>query len=93
MNFKPLFDRVLVEVTQAKATTSGGVYLPTTTVEKIKQGTVVAVGEGFYQAGLFVDTTVSVGDVVNWQAGAGLDMVIDGRSYLILREAELLGIQ
>lgn len=45
-SLKPLFDRVLVRVAEAKTSTKGGVLLPESAKEKPLVGVVVAVGPG-----------------------------------------------
>ena len=46
MNLKPLGDRLIVEPLEEEQTTSGGIVLPDTALEKPQRGTVVAVGPG-----------------------------------------------
>lgn len=45
-SLRPLFDRVLVRVAEAKSATKGGVLLPESAKEKPLVGDVVAVGPG-----------------------------------------------
>ena len=46
MKFRPLHDRVLIEVLDSEAKTSGGIIIPDTAKEKPQEGKVVAVGSG-----------------------------------------------
>ena len=44
MKFKPLHDRVLIEVLDSSEKTAGGIIIPDTAQEKPQEGKVVAVG-------------------------------------------------
>ena len=44
MKFKPLHDRVLIEVLDGSEKTAGGIIIPDTAQEKPQEGKVVAVG-------------------------------------------------
>ena len=46
MKFKPLHDRVLIEVLNNLEKTSGGIIIPDSAQEKPQEGKVVAVGGG-----------------------------------------------
>ena len=44
MKFKPLHDRVLIEVLDSSEKTAGGIIIPDTAQEKPQEGKVVAIG-------------------------------------------------
>ena len=46
MKFKPLHDRVLIEVLDSSEKTAGGIIIPDTAQEKPQEGKVVAIGGG-----------------------------------------------
>ncbi len=46
MKFKPLHDRVLIEVLDGSEKTAGGIIIPDTAQEKPQEGKVIAVGKG-----------------------------------------------
>ncbi|RUA19249.1 MAG: co-chaperone GroES, partial [Alphaproteobacteria bacterium] len=46
MKFRPLHDRVLIEISDGEEKTSGGIIIPDTAKEKPQEGEVVAVGSG-----------------------------------------------
>ena len=46
MKFKPLHDRVLIEVLDGSEKTAGGIIIPDTAQEKPQEGKVIAVGGG-----------------------------------------------
>ena len=88
VNFKPLADRVLVEPTPAETKTASGIIIPDTAKEKPQEGTVVAVGPGKKDEPM----TVKAGDKVLYGKYAGTELKLDGKDYLIVKEADLLGI-
>ena len=88
VKLKPLADRVLVEPAPAETTTASGIIIPDTAQEKPQKGTVVAVGAGTKENPI----TVKVGDVVLYGKYSGTELKLEGKSYLIMRENDLLGI-
>ena len=93
LNFKPNADRVVVETAAAEEKTASGIYIPDTAKEKPQQGVVVAVGPARYadQTGTLIPLTVNVGDQVLYSKYGGTEVTIEGKEYLIMREADILG--
>ncbi|MCH2235044.1 MAG: co-chaperone GroES [Crocinitomicaceae bacterium] len=85
---KPLADRVLIEPAPAEAKTAGGIIIPDTAKEKPLQGKVVAVGPGKKDEPM----TVKKGDKVLYGQYSGTEIKLDGKSYLIMKEADIYGI-
>lgn len=88
VNFKPLSDRVLIEPIEAETKTASGIIIPDTAKEKPQEGTVVAVGAGKKDEPM----TVKVGDKVLYGKYSGSELKLEGKDFLIVREADLLGI-
>ena len=88
VNFKPLADRVLIEPVQAETKTASGIIIPDTAKEKPQEGTVIAVGNGKVDEPM----TVKVGDKVLYGKYAGTELKLDGKDFLIVKEADLFGI-
>ena len=88
LNIRPLADRVLIEPAAAEETTASGIIIPDTAQEKPQRGVVVAVGPGKKDE----PTTVKVGDKVLYGKYSGTDLNIDGKDYMIMREADILAI-
>ena len=88
MNVKPLSDRVLILPNQAEEKTAGGLYIPDTAKEKPLAGKVVAVGPGTAEGKM----EVSVGDQVLYGKYAGTEIQVEGESYLIMRQSDILAI-
>lgn len=86
--FKPLADRVLIEAAPAEQKTASGIIIPDTAKEKPLTGTVVAIGNGKTDEPM----TVKVGDSVMYGQYSGTEIKIDGKAYLIMREADIYGI-
>jgi len=88
ISFKPLADRVLVEPTPAEVKTASGIFIPDTAKEKPVKGTIVAAGKGKKDEPM----TVKVGDEVLYGQYSGTEIKLDGKAYLIMREADIYGI-
>ncbi|MCW9707831.1 MULTISPECIES: co-chaperone GroES [Fodinibius] len=89
---KPLSDRVLVQPEPAEEKTSSGIIIPDTAKEKPQEGTVVAAGPGKVENGTKIDMSVKEGDKVLYGKYSGTEITLDGEEYLIMREADILGI-
>ena len=93
VNVRPLGDRVIVSALPQEEKTKGGIILPDTAKEKPQQGEVVAVGKGkLTDSGELLDMTVKVGDKVLYGKYSGTEVKIEGESYLIVKESEILAI-
>ncbi len=93
LNFKPLFDKVLVERIEAESKTASGLIIPDTAKEKPMQGTVIAVGSGIRnEKGDIVPMTVKPGDTILFGKWAGNEVRIDGKDYLVIKESDVIGI-
>jgi len=93
VNVKPLGDRVLVQALEEKEVVKGGIIIPDTAKEKPQEGKVVALGTGkLDEKGNKVAFTVKVDDRVLISKYGGTEIKVDGTSYLIMREDDILGI-
>jgi chaperonin GroES len=93
MKVKPLDDRILVEQREAEERTAGGIVLPDTAKEKPQRGTVRAVGPGkILDDGTRGDMDVKVGDEVFYGKYAGTEVEIDGDTFVILKQSDVLAI-
>lgn len=87
-NFKPLADRVLIEPAPAEEKTASGIIIPDTAKEKPLEGTIIAAGPGKKDEPM----TVKTGDKVIYGQYSGTEIKLDGKKYLIMREADVYGI-
>jgi len=93
MKFRPLHDRVLIEVLDSEEKTSGGIIIPDTAKEKPQEGKVVAVGPGSKtDEGKMIPMDVQVGDLVLFGKWSGTEVKIDGKEYSIMKESDIMGI-
>ena len=93
MKFRPLHDRVLIEVLDGEEKTSGGIIIPDTAKEKPQEGKVVAIGSGSRtEDGKTIPMDVKVGDLVLFGKWSGTEVKIDGKEYSIMKESDIMGI-
>jgi chaperonin GroES len=93
VNVRPLGDRVLVQPLEEQEVKKGGIIIPDTAKEKPQEGKVVALGTGKVDDnGKKVEFTVKKGDKVLISKYGGTEIKIDGDSFLIMREDDILGI-
>ena len=92
MNLKPLGDRLIVLPLEEEQTTSAGIVLPDTALERPQRGSVVAVGPGerSRETGEVIPLDVAEGDTVVFSKYGGTEIKIEGEDYLILRESDVL---
>ena len=88
VNVTPLADRVLIESAAAEEKTASGIIIPDTAKEKPQKGNVIAVGNGKKDEPM----TVKVGDTVLYGKYAGTEITVEGKEYLIMREADIFAI-
>jgi chaperonin GroES len=93
MNLNPLHDRVVVQLSEPKTTTSSGIVIPDNAKEKPNTGQVIAVGTGrVFDNGTKVPLTVKVGNTVMFGKHAGQPVKVNGEEYTILREEDIFAI-
>lgn len=90
---RPLGERVVVKPLASEEVTKGGIVLPDTAKEKPQEGEVVAVGSGrLLDNGTRVAIDLKVGDRVLFSKYAGNEVKLEDVEYLIMREADILGV-
>jgi chaperonin GroES len=94
MTFKPLSDKVVVELIEEDEKTSAGIILPDTAKKHPQEGIVVAVGPGrLLKNGERAPMSVQVGQRVVFSKYAGNEFEYDGKKYLILDEDQIFAIR
>ena len=89
----PLSDRILVKRIDSEGMTKGGIIIPDSAKEKPLEGEVVAVGPGrTFDNGQLKPLSVKVSDRVLFAKYAETEVKLDGNSFLLLREDDVLGI-
>ena len=93
MKFKPLHDRVLIEVLESNEKTAGGIIIPDTAQEKPQDGKVIAIGGGAKtEGGKLIPMDVKVGDKVLFGKWSGTEIKISGKEYSIMKESDIMGV-
>lgn len=88
LKIKPLTDRVVIQADQAEEKTAGGIIIPDNAQEKPAKGTVVAAGKGTKDDPI----TVKVGDKVLYGKYSGTEITLEGGTYLIMKESDILAV-
>ena len=93
MNFKPLFNNILVERIEEQNTTKGGIIIPDTAKEKPSKGKVLSIGDGaILENGNKQAMNVKVGDIILFSKWGGTEIKLDGQDRVIMKETDVLGI-
>jgi len=82
-NFKPLGDRILVNVLPEREVTKGNLLIPDMAKERPMEAEVLAVGRR--------NLGVEVGDHIYFGKYSGTEIELEGEKYLILKEDDILG--
>ena len=95
IKIRPLDDRVVVERFEAEERTAGGIVLPDSAREKPQQGKVIAAGPGklMEKSGERGTMSLKVGDSVFYGKYSGTEVELEGETYVILRESDILAVQ
>lgn len=94
MKFEPFEDRVLIDPDQVEKI--GNIYVPSTSKEaNLRSGSVVAVGPGIWQNGVFIDMFIKVGDRIHFGHFSGIEIELeqDGqkKKFRVMKQNEVLG--
>ena len=93
MNFRPLYDRILVKRVQAEEKTAGGLIVPDSAKEKPLEAQVIAVGSGRQlNDGSIREISLSVGDLILFGKYTGDEIKLEGEEHIILREEDVLAV-
>lgn len=92
MKLKPLFDRVVILPRAEESKTKLGLVLPETSQERPQIGTVVSVGDGENFDYVKTEMKVKVGDVVVFSKYAGIELKIEEKTYIVLRQIDIIGV-
>lgn len=92
MKIKPLFDRVVISPNVEQNSTKSGLVLPETSQERPQIGKVVAVGDGENMDNMECKMKVKIGDVVVFNKYAGTELKLEGKTYIIMRQIDIIGV-
>ena len=87
-------DRVIVKPEPLEKKTNSGLIMAKSEFDVVNKGTVVQIGPGrTTKKNVTIPVEVSVGDRIMFDGGAGIPIQVDGESFLILKETEIIGIE
>jgi len=106
MGLQPLHDWVLIEPSEAKEKTAGGLFIPDAAKEKPVEGKVLAVGKGRLEIPekkqgtkskekeekVFNATVLKPGDQVLYEKYGTTPVELDGKELVLVRESDILGV-
>lgn len=93
MKLKPLYDRVIVKMTEAEETTKSGIILTASAKEKPQVAEVVSVGGGESRDGKEpICMKVKPGDKVILSKYAGTEVKVDGEDLIIINMGDILAV-
>ena len=91
MKIKPILDRVVL-LPKKSEEKKGGILIPSVAQEKSQVATVMAVGDGMTADGKEVKILINEGDTVLFSKYAGVEVESDGKTYVIVRQADILAV-
>jgi len=90
---RPLHDRVIIRRLGEEEKSKGGIIIPESAKEKPLQREVIAVGKGkILDNGDLRALDVKVGETVLFSTYAGTEIKLDGDTFLMMREDDILGV-
>ena len=92
MNFKPLFDRVVINPDVEENVSKSGIVLPQTSQERPQIGRVVEVGDDENFEGVKTEMRVKIGDKILFEKYAGTELKLDGKTFIVLRQIDIIGV-
>ena len=92
MNFKPLFDRVVIEPEIENQESVYGIVLPKSAQSKPNIGVVKAVGDGENFDNAKTEMKVKIGDKVLFEQYAGHELKLKDKTYVVLRQIDIVGV-
>jgi chaperonin GroES len=93
-SIKPLHDKIIVRRDEAETRTKSGIFLPETSKDRPKTGTIEAVGDGKLntETGERIALTVKAGDRVIFSSYSGTEVKLEGEELLIMSEDDILAV-
>lgn len=92
MNFKPLFDRVVIKNKQRENKTKSGILIPESVGDEPVYGEVVSVGTGDCFDGGKSEMAVKPGNMVLYNKYGATSFKCDDEEFVVLRQSDILGV-
>lgn len=90
--FRPIDNRVLVKEDAEQNVTASGIFIPDTAKERPYRGTALKVGPGSLTTHGSIPNSVKEGDRILFGKYTGQEVLLDGKTYLIMRESDIYAI-
>lgn len=93
INYEPRGDRILVKPLPPPGPKEGEIFVPASQQRPLNEGLVVAVGPGMRNriTGQIDPIDLEPGDHIGYVDFSGFDVVVDGESFLSMRDEEIHG--
>ncbi len=93
-SIKPLHDKIIVRRDEAETKTKSGIFLPETSKDRPKTGTIEAVGDGKLNTdtGERIALSVKAGDRIIFSSYSGTEVKLEGEELLIMSEDDILAV-
>jgi chaperonin GroES len=93
MKLVPLKNRILAKRKEPETTTKSGLIIPSSVNNKPNEAEVLAVGAGrVTESGVLVPVDIVPGNVVIFNKHAGNEIQLDGETFLILHENDIIAV-
>ncbi len=92
MKLKPLLDKVVVKMSEARETTQSGIILTAASKEKPQIAEVIAVGPGGIVDGKETVMTIKVGEKIVMNKYSGTEIKLDDTEYIIIKCSDILAV-
>ena len=92
MKLKPLGDRVVIKMVEAEETTASGIILTASAQEKPQVAEIIEVGPGGVVDGKEIKMEVQKGQKVITSKYTGTEVKLDGETYIIVRQSDILAV-
>lgn len=92
MDYQPIFDRVIAVEVEKNRMTEGGISL-LEEEDSVKKGEVIAVGEGAFEEGVFVQMAVGVGDKILFEEHSAVAFAQRGEKFFLLKQTDILAVE
>lgn len=91
MKLKPLFDRVVVLPIKQQTQTKSGITL-SPDEEATKTGKIVALGEGVFRDGKFIEMKVKLDDIIVYEEHFSSKIIFENTVYHLLKQTDILAV-
>lgn len=93
MKIKPLSDKIVIKMIEVETISKGGILLTGSAKEKPDYAEVIAVGPGARDdKGAIIPMEVKPGDKIMMSKYAGTEVKLDGETYSIIKQNDVLAI-